>query len=461
MRAAASKLESDDGELALRCRRVDLEATTTAATASVRARAAAEAVHSRAYLSRLQRLCDESEADQNRPLKVADEADETEFTYVTPGSLGAALAAVEAALALWDLVDPAPLAPRASSRSSSSPPCPAPSPPPPRAALALVRPPGHHAGRGTEGAETDSPEGAPSGFCLVNTAAAVARSIASGGSASSSGGPRPRPRCRRRRRVLVIDWDVHVGDGTQDIFWGGRPRARRGGRGNKEEDGEKRSSGGEQAGADDGEEEEEEEAMEEQQQEEEEEEEEAMEDEEVCVIDLHEAGAWPGGGGVELRGAQSASGRGALRTGDGTPLSRVINVPLPSGSGDATARAAFERIIVPVAARFKPEAIVVSAGFDAHKLEPLAGLAWTDETYRYLGAATARLAERLGPCGVLLLLEGGYSRRALRTAVAALAEGAATLEVPPAPAAAEGERDPVMEREGEVAISAVVEEHGL
>ena len=201
--------------------------------------------------------------------------------------------------------------------------------------------------------------------------------------------------------------------------------------------------------------------MEEQQQEEEEEEEEAMEDEEVCVIDLHEAGAWPGGGGVELRGAQSASGRGALRTGDGTPLSRVINVPLPSGSGDATARAAFERIIVPVAARFKPEAIVVSAGFDAHELEPLAGLAWTDETYRYLGAATARLAERLGPCGVLLLLEGGYSRRALRTAVAALAEGAATLEVPPAPAAAEGERDPVMEREGEVAISAVVEEHGL
>jgi acetoin utilization deacetylase AcuC-like enzyme len=243
----------------------------------------------------------------------------------------------------------------------------------------------------------------------------------------------------------VIDWDVHVGDGTQDIFWGARPRARRGGRGNKEEDGGKRSSGGEHAGADDGEEEEEEEE----------------EDEEVCVIDLHEAGAWPGGGGVELRGAQSASGRGALRTGDGTPLSRVINVPLPSGSGDATARAAFERIIVPVAARFKPEAIVVSAGFDAHELEPLAGLAWTDETYRYLGAATARLAERLGPCGVLLLLEGGYSRRALRTAVAALAEGAATLEVPPAPAAAEGERDPVMEREGEVAISAVVEEHGL
>jgi len=243
----------------------------------------------------------------------------------------------------------------------------------------------------------------------------------------------------------VIDWDVHVGDGTQDIFWGARPRARRGGRGNKEEDGGKRSSGGEHAGADDGEEEEEEEE----------------EDEEVCVIDLHEAGAWPGGGGVELRGAQSASGRGALRTGDGTPLSRVINVPLPSGSGDATARAAFERIIAPVAARFKPEAIVVSAGFDAHELEPLAGLAWTDETYRYLGAATARLAERLGPCGVLLLLEGGYSRRALRTAVAALAEGAATLEVPPAPAAAEGERDPVMEREGEVAISAVVEEHGL
>ena len=124
----------------------------------------------------------------------------------------------------------------------------------------------------------------------------------------------------------------------------------------------------------------------------------------------------------------------------------------------AAARAAFERVVIPFAARFRPEAIVVSAGFDAHELEPLAGLRWTDATYQFLGAATARLAGRHG-CGLLFVLEGGYSRRALRSAVAALAKGAATLEEgPPAVAPERGERE---EREVEAAIRAVVEEHKL
>ena len=431
VRAAASGLEGD--ELASICRRVGLETTATATT---RARAAATAVHSRAYLPRLQALCDQSRAAQ-KPLKVADEDDETEFTYLTSTSLDDAIAAVETALSLWDLVDPS------SSPASSS-------GRPPRAALALVRPPGHHAGRGVDGAEADSPSGAPSGFCLVNTAAAVARSIATGGASSSSSrssSSSDSVRIRNRsRRVLVIDWDVHVGDGTQDIFWGGHRRIRSRGR--------RRSGGGEEYLSADGERgdgEEQEEAEEQQ-------EEGGEEEESVCVIDLHEAGAWPGGGGIELRGNRSRGGI-ELETGDGrTTLSRVVNVPLPSGSGDATARLAFERIIVPVAARFKPEAIVVSAGFDAHELEPLAGLKWKDETFQFLGASTAALAEKHG-CGLLFALEGGYSRSALRSAVAALAKGAATLEVPEAVAAEGGEEQ--RGREGEAAISAVVEEHGL
>lgn len=362
VRAAASKLESDD-ELASICRRIDLGLeTSTAATKNQptpRARAAAEAVHSRAYLSRLQALCNASAASKG-PFKVADEDDETEFTYVTETSLSDALAAVEAALSLWDLVDDAP---------SSS----------PRAVLALVRPPGHHAGRGVEGAEPDSPEGAPSGFCLVNTAAAVARAVAAGraggrGCSSSSSSA-------RRRRVLVIDWDVHVGDGTQDIFWGHpRGRGRRAKKGGGEKSGGDEPCGGGADGEEKGEEGEED-----------------VDDEEesVCVIDLHEAGAWPGGGGIELRGHPGSSS------------SRVVNVPLPSGSGDAAARAAFERVVIPFAARFRPEAIVVSAGFDAHELEPLAGLRWTDATYAFLGAAAARLAESHGPrCGLLFVLEG-------------------------------------------------------
>lgn len=418
VRAAASKLESDDGELASICRRVDLglETSTTKTQPTARALAAAEAVHSRAYLSRLQALCDASKSAKS-PLKVADEDDETEFTYVTETSLADALSAVEAALSLWDLVD-APSSPSSSPR-------------PPRAGLALVRPPGHHAGRGVEGAEPDSPEGAPSGFCLVNTAAAVARAVAAGRAGSGRSSPSWSNRRRRRRRVLVIDWDVHVGDGTQDIFWGhprGRSRRRKSGGG----EGEER----EEEGDDDDDEEEEE--------------------ENVCVIDLHEAGAWPGGGGIELRGHPSKSGSSI-----GGHLSRVVNVPLPRGSGDAAARAAFERVVVPFAARFRPEAVVVSSGFDAHELEPLAGLKWTDATYQFLGAAAARLAaEHGGPagCGLLFVLEGGYSRRALRSSVAALAKGAATLEVPP-PAEKGEQRD--LEREVEAAISAVVEEHGL
>lgn len=400
--AVASKLESD-GELASICRRIfdpSVIGEGGGGGATPRARAAAEAVHSRAYLSRLEVICEEAKRAK-KALKVADEDDETEFTYLTSTSLANALAAVETALYLWEQVDP-----RSSSSSSSSP---SSLKEQSRAAMALVRPPGHHAGRGLEGAEADSPPGAPSGFCLVNTVAAVARSIASSTSTSS------------KRRVLVVDWDVHVGDGTQDIFWGHR----RGG------------GDCEDGGADGGGEEEE---------------------EHVCVVDLHEAGAWPGGGGIEVRG-QAGSG-GKLKTGEeGTALlSRVINVPLPSGSGDAAARAAFERIVVPVAARLRPEAIVVSAGFDAHELEPLAGLNWKDETYQFLGAGATALARRHG-CGLLFVLEGGYSRAALGSAAAALAKGAATLEAPESVEG--GGASLVLGREEEAAIGAVVEEHGL
>ena len=441
MRAACSKLESEGEELASICRRIDVDLSTS----SSRARAAAEAVHSAAYLSRLEKLCEESEK-LKKPLKVADEDDETEFTYLTSTSLDDALGCCEAALALWRQVDSGSSGSSATTTAAAA--AAAAAAPGPRAALALVRPPGHHAGRGVEGAEPDSPEGAPSGFCLVNTAAALARSIASSSTSTPTSSS-----ISNGRRVLVIDWDVHVGDGTQDIFWG-HPRRRRrreakekeNGNGNDDDDDE--GSGGV----------------------EENDEEEESEDEQVCVVDLHEAGAWPGGGGIEVQGegggggggGGSACGRGKLKTRDGkNDLSRIVNVPLPSGSGDALARAAFERVISPIADRFGPQAIVVSAGFDAHELEPLAGLNWKDETFQFLGASTAALAAKHG-CGVLFVLEGGYSRRALRSAVAALAKGAATLEVPELVVEEGGEeKGLVLAREEEEAIRAVVEEHKL
>lgn len=228
--------------------------------------------------------------------------------------------------------------------------------------------------------------------------------------------------------MLVVDFDVHVGDGTQDIFWG--------------------REGEEEA------------------------ESEAEETEQVCVVDLHECGAWPGGGGIELRGA---NGRGGGKRPLFGGVSRVVNVPLPTGSGDAAARAAVERVVAPIVRRFRPHAVVASAGFDAHALEPLAGLRWSDSTYEYLGARLVELAREASSGEgdgekndendengkVLFVLEGGYSREALRSAVASLVRGAATMRVP-VPSSAEGEEEEDrLDEASEAMIRAVVEEHGL
>ncbi|MDX8150910.1 histone deacetylase [Patulibacter brassicae] len=201
---------------------------------------------------------------------------------------------------------------------------------------AVHRPPGHHC-------ET----AVPMGFCLLNNVAVAARHARD---AHGVG------------RVLVLDWDVHHGNGTEEIF----------------------------AGTD-----------------------------QVLFCSLHEHPLYPGTG----RPADRGHGPGAGFT---------LNLPLPAGSGDPEWTGLVERVVLPVARAYDPGLLLVSAGYDAHRDDPLASCLVTDEGFATMAGSVHRLADELGvPLG--LVLEGGYD-------VAALARSLRrTLEtwsgpVPPAPA---------------------------
>ncbi|MBK7581395.1 MAG: histone deacetylase [Myxococcales bacterium] len=185
-----------------------------------------------------------------------------------------------------------------------------------RYGLGLVRPPGHHA----------RPDGAM-GFCLLNNVAVAAAHA----------------RARGVDRVVVLDWDVHHGNGTQEMFY-----------------------------AEPG----------------------------VLYISLHQYPFYPGTGAVDEVGR----GEGAGFT---------VNVPLSAGAGDATYLAAFERVIEPVISEYDPGLVLISAGFDAHRSDPLASMKLSSDAYGLMLARVARAMPR-GAAGRLgLVLEGGYDLRAL------------------------------------------------
>ncbi|MGI9612929.1 MAG: histone deacetylase family protein [Acidimicrobiales bacterium] len=202
------------------------------------------------------------------------------------------------------------------------------------AAFVGIRPPGHHA-------TADQ----AMGFCLINNMAVVAASLAARGD-----------------RVAIFDWDVHHGNGTQDIFWD-RP--------------------------------------------------------DVLYASVHEHPAYPG------------TGR-AYEIGGAAALGSTINVPLPEGSTGGTMLAAFDEIIGPEIERFGPDWLLISAGYDAHRADPLAGLSLSAGDYGLLAARSAELV----PNGrIVVLLEGGYDLDALTNSVtstvAALAgSGAHDVERP-------------------------------
>jgi acetoin utilization deacetylase AcuC-like enzyme len=133
-------------------------------------------------------------------------------------------------------------------------------------------------------------------------------------------------------------------------------------------------------------------------------------DPDLCYTSTHQSPLYPGSGAADERG-----------TGPG--LGTKHNVPLRPGSGDAAFTAAWETALLPAIEAFGPEAVVVSAGYDAHRADPLAELEVTAAGYRSVAEAVGALARGAGIPGVALTLEGGYDLDALRESAAATVAG--------------------------------------
>jgi len=185
-------------------------------------------------------------------------------------------------------------------------------------AFCALRPPGHHA----------EPSRAM-GFCLFNNVAVAARFALD---------------ARGVQRAFVLDWDVHHGNGTNDIFYG---------------------------------------------------------TDEVLYASIHESPLYPG------TGALSEAGVG-----------NIFNAPLRPGDGGDQFREAFESRILPALRNFAPDVVLISAGFDAHKDDPLANLQLAEADFAWVSAKIAEMADRFAQGRLVSMLEGGYNLAALAKSAA-------------------------------------------
>ena len=187
-------------------------------------------------------------------------------------------------------------------------------------AFVATRPPGHHA-------ETNK----PMGFCFFDHAAIAARHA---------------QRKYGIARAAVVDFDVHHGNGTQDIFWA---------------------------------------------------------DPTLMYCSTHQMPLFPGTGASGERGEHDT----------------IVNAPLAPGDGSARFRAAFENLILPQLQKFAPELVIISAGFDAHRRDPLANLTLEAEDFGWVTRKLMDLAHTTATGRVVSVLEGGYDLQGLKESVAA------------------------------------------
>ncbi len=186
-------------------------------------------------------------------------------------------------------------------------------------AFCAIRPPGHHAERDR-----------PMGFCFVNNVAVAAFHARA---------------AHKVTRVAAVDFDVHHGNGTQDIFW---------------------------------------------------------DDPDLFFASTHQYPYYPGTGAADERGAHN----------------NVVNVPLAAGTDGKTFRKEFERHILPALDSFAPELVLISAGFDAHKDDPLAQLGLEEDDFVWATRMIVESADKHADGRVVSALEGGYNLRALGASAA-------------------------------------------
>ncbi|MDQ3368778.1 MAG: histone deacetylase [Myxococcota bacterium] len=202
--------------------------------------------------------------------------------------------------------------------------------------LAVVRPPGHHATRDRS-----------MGFCLLNNVAAAAAAARASGAA----------------RVAIVDWDVHHGNGTQDIFW---------------------------------------------------------DDPTVMYQSVHQFPHYPGSGAPTEVGGPHA-------------LGATVNVGLQSGSSDADYAAVFDHVFVPALAQFRPDLVLVSAGFDAFEHDPLAGMRVSLAGFAAMARRLRAIAERCCDGRIVVVLEGGYDLVGLAGGMTSVLETLLAPAEPPLP----------------------------